>query len=194
MIMNILKRKQGQVWMETLLYTVVGLAIMGTVLSFAIPKLEQNKERAIIAEQISTLKTLDALVLDLANAPAGNTRVYSVSIDKGALTIDGSKDTISFSIPEIGLKYSEEGVSVKDGRVSVLTSSVGKKKYKIDLSTYYEVSGINITTDRQDRIMEFTPAPTPYTLQIAREQSFHVDSTTGENVIKSYITFVEKKK
>src|SRR3989338_1158294 len=184
MIMNILKRKQGQVWMETLLYPVVGLAIMGTVLSFAIPKLEQNKERAIIAEQISTLKTLDALVLDLANAPAGNTRVYSVSIDKGALTIDGSKDTISFSIPEIGLKYSEEGVSVKDGRVSVLTSSVGKKKYKIDLSTYYEVSGINITTDRQDRIMEFTPAPTPYTLQIAREQSFHVDSTTGENVIK----------
>ncbi len=193
MITNILKRKQGQVWMETLLYTVVGLAIIGAVLSFALPKLEQNKERAIIAEQISTLKTLDEIVLDLANAPAGNTRIYSVSIDKSALTIDGSKDTISFSIPEIGVEYSEEGVSVKDGRVSVLTISAGKKKYKIDLSTSYDSSGINITTNRQDSIMELTPAPTPYTLQIAREQSSYVNGS-GKNVVKSYITIMEQQR
>ena len=189
-----MKRKLAQIWMETLLYTVVGLAIIGAVLSFAIPKLEQNKERAIISEQISTLKILDALVLDLANAPAGNTRIYSVSIDRGVLTIDGVKNAIYFSIPEIGVKYSEESVVVRDGRVSVLTSSAGKKKYTIDLSTSYDISGINLTVDGHDNTMELTPAPTPYTLQIAKEQSFHVDSTTGKNVIKSYITFVEKKK
>jgi len=189
-----MKRKLAQIWMETLLYTVVGLAIIGAVLSFAIPKLEQNKERAIISEQISTLKILDALVLDLANAPAGNTRIYSVSIDRGVLTIDGVKNAIYFSIPEIGVKYSEESVVVRDGRVSVLTSSAGKKKYKIDLSMSYDIFGINITTDRQEGIMEFTPAPTPYILQIAREQSLYVDATSGKNVIKSYITIMEQQR
>ncbi len=186
--------RQGQVWMETLLYTVVGLAIIGTVLSFALPKLEQNKERASIAEQISTLKILDALVLELANAPAGNTRIYSVSIDKGIMTIDGSKDTISFSIPEVGAKYSEEGVSLNDGRVSVLTSAAGKKKYNVDLTTSYDTLGIDITADEQDRIIEFTPAPTPYTLQIAREQSLYLEPASGKNVVKSYITIREQKR
>ena len=189
-----LSNKKGQVWMETLLYTVVSIAILGVVLSFALPKLEQNKERALIAMHISTLKTLDALVLNLANAPAGNSRAYSLQLERGTFVIDGTANKLLFTIPEVGVKYSEVGVTIHDGSVSVLTSAAGKKKYTITLSTSYDSLGLDLVADQKDSALEFTQAPTPYTLQITREQRLRLDETSGKNVIEPYITISEQKK
>lgn len=179
--------------METLLYTVVGLAIISVVLSFAIPKLEQNKERALIVEQISTLKSLDVIILELANAPVGSAKTYHLSLNRGSLTIDGVGNTIATSL-DTSAQYSEPGAAVQDGRVSVLTTQIGKKSYRVTLSMSYNPSGINLTANHADTMLEFTQAPTPYLLQVRREQGVHVDAQSGKTILRPYITIAEQRR
>ena len=187
-----LREKQGQVWMETLLYTAVGLAIIGVVLSFTVPKLEQNKERALVSKQIADLKRLDAAILDIANSPIDSTKTYELSLERGALIIDGLENSITSSL-ESSTRYSEPGVAVQDGRVSVLTTQIDKKSYRIVMRTTYQSFGVNLTANRADKSIEFTQAPTPYVLEIGRERGIHVDAVSGKTIIRPYVTISEQR-
>lgn len=177
--------------METLLYTVVGLAIIGVVLSFAIPKLEQNKEKALIAAQISTLKGLDATILDVANNPVGSAKSYELSLERGTLVIDGVNNIITATL-ETSVRYSEPGVAVYDGRVSVLTTQTGKKSYRVVMSVPYRALGVDLMANRADKSLEFTQAPTPYVLRIDREQSASIDTASGKTILKPFVTIAEQ--
>jgi len=37
--------KRAQVWVETVIYTLIGLSIMGVVLAVAIPKINETKDK-----------------------------------------------------------------------------------------------------------------------------------------------------
>ena len=54
-------KKIGQVWIETVLYTIVGLAIIGIVLGFAMPKINQAKDNALIEPVSYTHLTLPTI-------------------------------------------------------------------------------------------------------------------------------------
>ena len=39
-----MKLKRGQVWVETVIYTLIGLAIIGVVMAAALPKINERKD------------------------------------------------------------------------------------------------------------------------------------------------------
>ncbi len=82
------KSKKAQVWIETVVYTLIFLALMATILIVAKPKIEQIKERTIIEQTISFLNVLDSSILDARSKAAGTQIPVDFLIKRGKLIID----------------------------------------------------------------------------------------------------------
>jgi len=80
-------RKIGQVWIETVIYTLIAFVMMGLILSYAKPKIEEIQDNALLKQSTEMLKTIDSTILTMG--AAGNQRTPGVTIKKGSLTIDG---------------------------------------------------------------------------------------------------------
>jgi len=160
---KIMKRvidKAGQVWIETVIYTLIGLAIIGLVLATALPKINEKKDSITIEQSIEALGNINNKVYEVQRAE-GNRRIVNLDIRKGALIVDMEKDTISWLI-DSSFPYSEVGIPVSLGILNVTTREGNpwvvelKLGYDIDL-TY---NGINTGTKQLDS------APTPYRFTI----------------------------
>ena len=57
--MKDVKNKLGQIWVETVIYTLIGIAIIGIVLAIAQPKIEAKKDEVIIEQAIESLGNID---------------------------------------------------------------------------------------------------------------------------------------
>ena len=155
-------KKGGQVWIETVIYTLIGLAIIGLVLAAALPKINARKDEVIIEQSIEALGNIDDKIYEAVNRGVGNKRVIpSLKVGKGALIIDMEADSISWEI-DSSFEYSEEGVSIPLGRLNVTTTSGGP--WKVELKMSYEIDirfdGNNFGTKRID------VSPTPYKFMI----------------------------
>jgi len=149
-------RKKSQVWIETMIYTLIGLAIMGILLSIVKPAIEKKQDQVLIEKSIELMSTLENEIEDIRYYGVGNSRIVEVGIKKGRLEINSGKDLIEFFL-ESKYMYSEPGEEVKVGRIGILTE--GKNKdYRITLRLNY--TGIlNFTwMDGEDNKI-FYPAP-----------------------------------
>lgn len=169
-----------------MLYTVVTLAILGGVLALALPKMQQGQERALIGQQVAALKSIDATVHDVFALSPGNTKIYRLSLERGTFVVDGMANTISMTIPDVGIQYSDVGVPIQDGDVSIETTVAGKKRYLVTARTSYDALGINITTRDRDRRLELSAAPTPYALEIRHGQGSKTEMVNG--VVQQIVT------
>ena len=68
--------ERGQVWIETVLYTMIGLVLIGLVLGFVNPKIEESKDNLIIEQTLTLLNDLDSKI----NIAQDNIRIASFSI------------------------------------------------------------------------------------------------------------------
>ena len=151
-------KRKGQVWIETVIYTLIGLALIGLVLTILTPKIKEFRDRTVIEETLSLLNVFDSKITDILSAP-GNKRKIEMTIDKGKFTIDSQNDTLRFILDEAHIKYSEPGVSIEIGRVNLTTETTGEN-YKITLEVYYLH---NITFEGSDlESVDFTPVSIPY--------------------------------
>lgn len=156
--------KKGQVWVETVIYTLIAFIMIGLVLSFARPKLEESKDKAIVEQSLEIMKDIDNTMNQIKNSP-GNKRVPDMRIDKGSIIIDGKEDTLSFEM-ESKYRYSEPGLTIKEGRINVTTIEKGEYD-KIEMVRGYNDEGINITWKGDDKTKTLTKAPQPYKLVIS---------------------------
>jgi len=113
--------KRGQVWVETVIYTLIGLAIMGLVLAVALPKINQKKDEVSINQAMDALQKINSKVYEVQKA-VGNRRIIDLSIGNGKVIIDMDEDTISW-ILESSFKYSEPGVAYSQGGINVTTTA-----------------------------------------------------------------------
>ncbi len=168
-------KKKGQVWIETVLYTVIGLSIIALVLSFAYPKVRAAQENILIEQSIATLNNLDQVITTVNDRGPGNIKTYTFTIKRGKLTVDQWRERITLEIKNMKSEYSEPGVPISEGRVSILTSE-GAKAYTITLSLDYTStrvpSGKLVDISLKDRgahpdTKEFVQAPTPYVISVS---------------------------
>ena len=147
---------KGQVWVETVIYTLIGLAVIGLVLAAALPKINARKDEIMIEQSIEALGNIDDKIYEVQRA-SGNRRVIDLEVRKGALVIDMEADTISWEL-ESRFEYSEVGVSVPLGRLNVMTTSEdpGKVELKLSYEMDLRFNGNNFGTHRID------VSPTPY--------------------------------
>ena len=60
--------KRGQIWVETIVYTLIGLAIIAMLVAVAKPKINQMTEKAVITQTMESLNTLNEQIFDTITA------------------------------------------------------------------------------------------------------------------------------
>jgi len=152
-----IKSKNGQVWIETVLYTVIGLALIGLVLAFVTPKINETKDRVVVEQTIDSLNKLD----EKLNIGSGNTRNVDFTIKRGSLTIYTTEDLLVFTLDDLSKPYSEPNISIPFGNIKLI-SQEGQKYSSASMTLNYS-GKLNITyKGRDDVTQKFNPASTPY--------------------------------
>lgn len=152
---------KGQVWIETTLYTLIGLAIIGMVLTYALPKITSYQEKIVIEQSITSMVQFDEVVTNLLNSGAGNKRSFDISFKTGTLVIDPVQDNINFDIKELSKAYSEVGLPIVRGNILIKTIEDSKKYSTLLRLNYTNVTDI-ATEDGQ--IISLPPVSTGYRL------------------------------
>ena len=60
-----MKEKKAQVWVETVIYTLIGLTVIGILLGFSKPKIDSMKDKIIIEQTIDLFERINSLILDV---------------------------------------------------------------------------------------------------------------------------------
>jgi hypothetical protein len=156
-------KKKGQVWIETVIYTLIGLTVIGILLGFGKPKIDAMKDKVLIEQTIESLNQINDKIYDV-QIP-GNKRFLGLKIAKGTFTINASNDEIIWTILS-SYKYSELGEVVNSSNMQFLTTQ--GNPYKVDISMNYN---LNLTYDSQDISRSFEASPSQYTLVIENKPS-----------------------
>jgi type II secretory pathway pseudopilin PulG len=158
-------KKRGQVWVETVLYTLIGLVLIGLVLAFIMPKINQSKDRLIVEEAIESLNVLDSKI----NIKPGNRRVIDFTMKTGDLFIDASTDQIIFNLTDLTNPYSEPGSEIEIGRVKII-SFQEQDSSSIMISLDY-AGAYDLTYDSSQDQKKLTASSTPYKFSIENQGS-----------------------
>ena len=169
-----IRNKYGQVWIETVLYTIVGLAIIGIVLGFVMPKINQSRDNIIVEQSIKAMKELDAKIKDVSKQQ-GNIGKVELSIKRGYLDINASNNSIYLVIDDLSFLYSEANVTINDGDVKIKTVK-GQKVNSVYLTLYYDS---DITYAGQNLNKKITAASLPYNIYIENKGNGQIDITGG---------------
>ncbi len=155
---------RGQIWIETVIYLLIAFVMIGLVLSFVKPKIEELRDKAVIEQSIKILNDLDTIILTIGTP--GNKRLLEAGIKKGALNIDADQDLLSFEMSSAYL-YSEPGESINVGNIVVKTEE--RTRYNL-ITLTSDYSGMyNITYKEKDELKVLNSASTPYRLLISNE-------------------------
>jgi len=160
--------KKGQVWVETVIYTSIALLMIGMVLAYAKPKIEEFQDKAILEQSLEMFRTIDNTIVTIG--VSGNKRFVEVKLKKGSLKIDGENDKISFEMDSKYI-YSQPGEEILDslsGRITTLTEKVSGTNRVIFTANYSE-SNIDITYGKEDKFKTLSKSPTSYKLLISND-------------------------
>jgi len=158
------RNKIGQVWVETVIYTLIAFIIIGLVLTVARPKIQCMQDTTLLQKSTEMLRDIDLKIRDM-EVP-GNTRVLDITIKKGTLKLDCVNEKIIFEMDSV-CKYSEVGVNVSDGDIIILTRKM-TDYYPVTLTRDYS-DKYNLGFNGQDIVKELTQASNPYKLKIINE-------------------------
>ena len=155
--------ERGQVWIETVIYTLIAFVILGAILGFAKPKIEQLQDKSIIEQSIGMLEDIDATIEEIQTV-SGNKREIELSLKKGSLNIDASNDQIIFEI-ESQYTYSEPGITIQKGNIKIDNEKIGKIN-KINATINY-AEKYNLTVNNKDNSELLTKSSASYNLFIS---------------------------
>ena len=151
---------RAQVWIETVIYTLVGLALIGFALSLVLPKINDYRDRGVVESTLTSFDKIDEKLVQVLSAP-GNIRVVDFVLKRGYLTVDSINDQIIFQLNDSTTVFSEPGITAQIGRVNVTTSQNGKK-YSVVL--VLPVDGDVVLKDSTEPTKTLAPATIPYKL------------------------------
>lgn len=158
-------KKRGQVWVETVTYTLVAFVLIGLILSFAKPKIEELQDQTIIQQSIQMLKDIDEVVREVGEQGVGNKRKLEVDLRKGTLEINSTEDKLIFKMTG-KFMYSQPGQEYYEGNLKVLTEESGRD-YSITMEKKYET--LNLTYTGKDQYKKISAGTNPYIIYISNE-------------------------
>lgn len=164
---NLIKNNRGQIWVETVIYTLIGLSVIGILLAVATPKINDMKDRLRINEAVDILSAIDSKINEAKVAPS-NIRYYDLTIAKGKVILNASNDTITWII-ETNYRYSEPGTLYPLGELNVLTTGDGFYKVSLERKMDFDltVNGVEVGA----KTLEV--ASRPYPLAIKNTGSYY---------------------
>lgn len=160
-------KKRAQVWIETVVYTLIAFVIIGAVLSFAKPKIEELQDKSLIEQSIKMLEDIDSTILEIKDV-SGNKREIELGLRKGSLTIDSKKDKIVFEI-ESRYIYTEPEKLIEKGDIKIYTAEKIGKTNKINATIDY-TNRYNITWFNEDKIKTLEKTSSSYRIFVSNEE------------------------
>ena len=154
-------KKRGQIWVETVIYTLIALILIGLVLAFITPKIGEIQDRIIIEQTIELMNNLDNIISSIG-VVAGNKRIVDIGIKKGVLKIDSANDRIIFEIKS-EYEYSQPGEDITIGDIVARTEKSGSLNI-ITLTSNYNQH--NLSYNGNQELREISKSTTPYKLSI----------------------------
>lgn len=153
-----MQRKKAQVWVETVVYTLIGISIIGVLLAVAKPRVDEIRDKLIIEQTIESFNQIHSKILEIQDAP-GNQRTLGLKLSRGKIIINPDSDEISW---EMGSKYeySQIGSEIELGKLIIMTQQADPYNIRIILR-YPEY---NLTLFEGIDNLEIEESPTPYTL------------------------------
>lgn len=152
--------KLAQIWIETVIYTLIAFVLIGAVLAFVKPKIDEMQDKAVIEQSIGLMKDIDSMVAEITQAVPGNKREIELSIQKGELKIDGENDQLLFEV-ESRYEYSQIGKNITNGNLIITTEKYGDLNI-VKMKRAYTTQ--NITFEGKDEIKTISKGTTTYSL------------------------------
>jgi hypothetical protein len=156
--------RRGQVWLETVIYTMIAFVMIGLVLTYAKPKIEEMQDSAILKQSTEIMKEIDSTILTMG--ATGNKRILEINIKKGNLRINGTTDAFIFDMDSRNA-YTEPGLDVHDG--SVVVHTIKKSGYNTVTLTLNYSNNYNITYNGEDKDKLLSKAATSYRISISND-------------------------
>lgn len=165
-----LNRLNSQIWVETVVYTLIGLVVMGIILAVATPSINRYKDQLVIEQTTTVLSDLNEKIIDVEKAGAANRRIIpELRINRGKLDIDCPQNKIIYTLQESNLEYSQLDQEIKQGDILVKTKKNGNK-YDISLTLAY--SSLNLTYNGEIIKKTLNPAATSYAIFIENNGTY----------------------
>ncbi len=155
------RSKKSQIWIETVIYTLIGLAIIGVLLAFLTPEIKERQDKIILEQSLNMIKNFENQIRDVVFYGAGNSRNIEFQTKKGTLMINSKNNSIKFFM-DSNHQYSELNESVEIGKIKSLTKQKGEIFEVSFILNYTE----NITWNNKEQEKIFQPTPTPYKINI----------------------------
>ncbi|MFH1823538.1 MAG: hypothetical protein ABH817_02395 [archaeon] len=111
--------KKAVVWVSTVLYILISLAIIGIVLAAVNPRINSSRDKSIIEQTIIILNEIDENINFAAQTP-GTRLKYEFKLSRGQIQIIGNK--VIWTLEKSGYQYSEPNMIIKIGKISALTT------------------------------------------------------------------------
>jgi len=148
-MLKMLEADKAQIWVETVLYIGIGLAILALLLTVVGPLVAKQKDSIIIEQSMRMLDSLDSRILEVRKV-AGTVLYDEIYLSRGELRINADTDTIEWFLADSHFMYSELNQTVSSGRIKALTEKRGDV-YSVSLVLDYSQS-INITCGEKEKI------------------------------------------
>jgi hypothetical protein len=155
-------RKKAQVWVETVIYTLIGLSILGILLAASMPKIQEMQDESLIEQAMDSMTTINSKIYE-TSATKGIRSRFDLKIGKGTFIIDGENDELYWVI-ESEFQYSEENMPITAGIINVTT--IKDDPWLVELEIPYN---FDIRFDNQNIKKEYTEASTAYRFTIENE-------------------------
>lgn len=158
-------KKKGQVWVETVTYTLIAFILIGLILAFIQPKIKQMQDHSIIDQSLSMMKQIDLTVQEVAQAGVGNKREIQISLREGSILFNSTDNSITFEL-DGSYMYSEPDQIYHDGNIIVKTVQKGDT-YIVTLKKKF--IDYNMTYDEEKVIEKILKTGIPYKLYITNK-------------------------
>lgn len=132
------KSTRAQVWVETVIYTLIGLTVIGLLLGVSMPVLQEQRDRALIEQAISSLNKIDERVYDTL-AGTGNKRKMDLKIGKGQVIINAPEDKIEWVL-ESRYQFSEANTEITAGKVKFITLPKSPWEVRLTLEMPFDIT------------------------------------------------------
>ena len=157
--------KKAQVWIETVIYLLIGLGVIGVLLAFIKPQIDEAIDKNIIEKSIESLNKIDSIINEISYVP-GNSRTLIINIKKGELFINTKAETVSITIDDSKHEYSEIGreIEIPGTRITALTNITGELT-NVKLTMNYNQT-LNLTFNDRDENAEYKNSETAHNIII----------------------------
>jgi hypothetical protein len=160
---NVLIKKTGQIWVETAVYTLIGLTAIAIVLSATMPQIDKMKDKAILRQTTISFDTINSKLSE-TKENTGNIRLVDLRLGKGRIEIDSIKDELRFYLDNTRYAASEPGEIVREGDILIETKKYGTR-FNIVLYLNYSKS-LNITYENEDKLKTIQGGGAPYKIKM----------------------------